>query len=115
MALAGPPAADAIAEVAAIVKRETGMAISDSQYPSLAAALRRVAPELGAEDFLAELGVRAPRVSLLARLVDEVTVQETYFFREHRELEAIDWWQLLQAARESGATAVRVWVAACAT
>jgi chemotaxis protein methyltransferase CheR len=115
VALAGPPAAGAIAEVAAIIKRETGMAIRDSQYPSLAAAVRRVAPELGAEGFLAELGGSAPRLSLLNRLVDEVTVQETYFFREHAELEAIDWWQLLQAARASGAAVVRVWVAACAT
>jgi len=115
VALGGPAAVGAIAEVAAIVKRETGMAIKESQYPALEASLRRVDPELGAEGFLAELGGSAPRVSLLARLVDEVTVQETYFFRELRELEAIDWWLLLQAARESGAGSVRVWVAACAT
>jgi chemotaxis methyl-accepting protein methylase len=110
-----PAAEGAIVEIASIVKRETGVAIKESQYPALAASLRRVAPGLGAEGFLSELGGSAPRVSLLAHLIDEVTVQETYFFRELRELEAIDWGLLLDAARESGAGVVRVWVAACAT
>ena len=115
MALGGPTAAGGLAEVAAIVKQETGMALKESQYPALAAAVQRVAPGLGVAGFLAELRGPAPRVSLLARLVDEVTVQETFFFRELRELEAIDWRRLLETARESGAGVVRVWVAACAT
>jgi chemotaxis protein methyltransferase CheR len=52
---------------------------------------------------------------VLNRLVDEVTVQETYFFREMRDLEAIDWRLLQERAREGGSGVVRIWVAACAT
>lgn len=106
---------EALAEVAAIVGRETGMVIKPSQFPALAAALRRVAPELGAEGYVAELRGGGSHGVLLARLVDEVTVQETYFFRELRELQTIDWRRLLTAARESGLGVVRIWVAACAT
>src|SRR4029079_10774901 len=47
--------------------------------------------------------------------IDEVTIQETYFFREARELETVDWRLLHEAARERGLDAVRVCVAPCAT
>jgi chemotaxis protein methyltransferase CheR len=104
-----------LADVAAVVRRETGMVIKEAQFPALEAALRRVAPELGPAGFLGAVEVGAPGGALLSRLVDEVTVQETYFFRELRELEAIDWWQLLDSARDTGAATVRAWVAACAT
>jgi chemotaxis protein methyltransferase CheR len=104
-----------LADVAAVVHRETGMVIKEAQFPALEAALRRVAPELAPAGFLAAVEAGATGAPLLARLVDEVTVQETYFFRELRELQAIDWWQLLDSARETGAATVRVWVAACAT
>jgi chemotaxis methyl-accepting protein methylase len=104
-----------LADVAAIVRQETGMVIKEAQFPALAAALKRVAPGLGPGALVAELRRGAAPGALLARLVDEVTVQETYFFRELRELEAIDWRRLLDGARESGSGTVRVWVAACAT
>jgi chemotaxis methyl-accepting protein methylase len=104
-----------LADVAAVVHRETGMVIKEAQFPALEAALRRVAPELGPAGFLSAVKMGVLGGPLLSRLVDEVTVQETYFFRELRELQAIDWWQLRDSARETGAATVRVWVAACAT
>jgi chemotaxis protein methyltransferase CheR len=57
--------------------------------------------------------VQAP--TLLGRLIDQVAIQETYFMREPRELEAIDWHQLLSAAHARGAGEVTVWVCACAS
>lgn len=105
---------DALRSVADLVRRETGVVVKDAQLPGLAAAIERIAPDIGAERFLAEASATV-HGSLLRRLVDEVTVQETYFFRELRELGAIDWRQLLEGARESGLGVVRVWVAACAT
>lgn len=105
---------EALEVVAGLVRRETGMIVKDAQLPALAAALERVAPDMGAERFAAEVSAKA-HASLLHRLVDEVTVQETYFFRELRELQTIDWRSLLAGARESGFGVVRVWVAACAT
>lgn len=102
-------------EVAGLIRRETGIAIDKSQYPALAAALRRVSPEMDAQQFITETGAPGGKHSLLARLVDEVTIKETYFLRETRELEALDWAAILEAARAHGAAEARVWVAACAT
>jgi chemotaxis protein methyltransferase CheR len=103
-----------LSAVAELVRRETGIVVKDSQLPALAAALERVAPGLGPERFVAEASATA-RNGLLHSLVDEVTVQETYFFRELRELKAIDWRLLLTEAKERGFGSVRVWTAACAT
>ncbi len=104
----------AVRAVAERVRRETGMVVKDAQLPALEAAIGRAAPGMSAERFLAELSGRAPG-ALWHRLVDEVTVPETYFFRERRELEAIDWRRLVEAAREGGFGAVRVWVVGCST
>lgn len=103
-----------LAAVAELIGRETGVVVKDAQLPSLAAALERTAPGMGAERFLTEVaaGTNQP---LLHSLIDEVTVGETYFLREPREPDAIDWRGLLDAARESGFGVVRVWVAACST
>jgi len=105
---------EAVRAVAERVRRETGVVVKDTQLPALEAAIGRAAPGMSAERFLAELSGRAPAAPW-RRLVDEVTVPETYFFRERRELEAIDWRCLVAAAREGGLTTVRVWVVGCST
>ncbi len=105
---------DALRKVAERVRRETGTVVKDARLTALEAAIARVAPGMSAERFLAELTGRAPG-SLWHRLVDEVTVQETYFFRELRELEAIDWQELLAENQESGFGVVRAWVVGCST
>jgi chemotaxis protein methyltransferase CheR len=97
--------------LAALIHRETGISVKPAQYPSLAAAVRRVDPELDAAAFLR--GAR--RADLLEQLIDEVTVNETFFFRQRRELDALDWHRLLAGAHARGADGVRVWVAACST
>lgn len=102
---------DALVRVAELVRQETGIVVKTGQLPALAAALGRAAPGVDAERFLAEV---ADAVAV-ARLVDEVTVKETYFLREARELQAVDWQALLERARGGGSDTVRVWVSACAT
>lgn len=104
----------ALVDVAELVRRETGMVVKEAQLPALEAAIDRVAPGIGAERLAGELSGPSGG-PLLHRLVDEVTVQETYFFRELRELQSIDWRGLLDEAREAGFGVVRVWVAACST
>ncbi len=42
-------------------------------------------------------------------------MNETFFFRQRRELEAIDWSRLHEVARASGRAGIRIWVAACST
>jgi chemotaxis protein methyltransferase CheR len=99
--------------VAALVQSETGIVLAESQWSSLEAALRRVDPELDAAAFLRRAAGNG-RV-LLDRLIDEVTINETFFFRQRRELDAIDWRRLLDAAQAEGRDTIRVWVAACSS
>jgi chemotaxis protein methyltransferase CheR len=105
----------ALRRVAELIRRETGIVLKDPQLPALEAALGRVAPGVDPDGFVAEASGATAGRALLAQLIDEVTVQETYFFREPRELYAVDWRELHSVAAEAGADTVRVWVAACAT
>jgi chemotaxis protein methyltransferase CheR len=106
---------DRLSEVAALLERETGIQIKEPQLGGLAAAVGRAAPGLDAGGFLAALGDPVRRPLLVDRLTDEAAIQETYFMRERRELEAIDWHRLLASAQGRGAAEVAVWVAACAS
>lgn len=104
-----------LSRVAALLERESGIQIKQPRFASLAAALRRISPEMSPSSFIGATrdAVRAP--PLLGALIDEVAIQETYFMRERHELEAIDWVGLLAAARARGEEEVRVWVCACAS
>lgn len=106
---------EALKRVAELVQQECGLQIKAHQYPSLRAAIARAVPSADPAAFLRLAGdpVRGP--GTLARLVDEVTIKETSFFRDRRQLEAIAWHLLLDRARAGGSGTVRVWSAACAT
>jgi chemotaxis protein methyltransferase CheR len=103
--------AAALSEVARMLKDECGIELGPSQLPSLQAAIGRVDPELTAAALLDR--PVAPRT--MRRLIDEITIRETFFFRHQSELEAIDWHSLLDAARARGSELVRVWIAGCAS
>jgi chemotaxis protein methyltransferase CheR len=104
----------ALQQVADVVRYETGIVIAGPRLASLEAALARLRPPLDAGAFLRS-GPAGPRDDLLKRLIDEVTVNETFFFRQRDELAAIEWRALLDAARAAGSETIRVWVAACST
>lgn len=104
-----------LGELADVVRRESGIALRESQYRALAAAARRAAPDLDAAALLRALGDARSRPGLLRRLIDEVTINETFFLRQSAELEALDWATMWAGARAAGASAVRVWVAGCST
>jgi chemotaxis methyl-accepting protein methylase len=101
--------------IAELVERETGIQMKAGQLPSLEAALGRMSPALRADRLLAALSDPAESRGLLGQLIDQVAIQETYFLREPRELEAIDWHALLSAAHARGDQHVAVWVCACAS
>jgi chemotaxis protein methyltransferase CheR len=103
--------ADALTSVADLVARQSGVMIGVSQRGSLVAAIAQIAPGMTAERLLAA-GCTGTR---LERLIDAITVRETFFFRHRAELDTIDWHEALRAARTRGADAVRVWIAACAS
>src|SRR5205823_2992182 len=82
-----------------------------NQLESLRAAIGRVAPGLDARTFLQLAADPAEATEAVSRLIDEVTIKETFFFRDRLQLETIDWHGL----REVAHGVVRVWVAGCAT
>jgi chemotaxis methyl-accepting protein methylase len=101
----------ALSEVARMIQRESGIKLGPSQLPSLQAAIARVDRELTAEALLD----RAVSAETVLRLIDEVTIRETFFFRHRSELDAIAWYSLRESARAHGSGVVRVWVAGCAS
>jgi chemotaxis protein methyltransferase CheR len=101
----------ALTEVARMVQHESGIELKPSQLPSLQAAIARVDRDLTAEALLD----RAVSTETLQRLIDEVTIRETFFFRHRLELDAIDWYSMLESARAHGSGVVRVWVVGCAS
>jgi chemotaxis methyl-accepting protein methylase len=105
----------ALSEVAALVHRESGIRIAARQYPFLRAALDRMGAGAEPEAFLLRVADPAQRRHLVARLIEEVTVKETSYLRDHAQLESIDWRRLLENARARGGDRVRVWTAPCAT
>lgn len=106
------PALDQVAE---LVRLESGIALRPRQRSALAAAIRRAAPGLDADGFLRLAAEPVGGRTLVQRLLDEITIQETSFLRDRRQLEAVDWGALTQAARAAGDERVRIWVAGCAT
>ena len=105
----------ALDEVASLIQDESGIRFAASQHPFIHAALGRVGPDRDPEAFLRLAADPATRRRLVARLIDEVTVKETSFLRDRRQLGRIDWRLLVQGARAAGAERLRVWTAPCAT
>jgi chemotaxis methyl-accepting protein methylase len=103
--------AESLVRVADLVRRESGMVLGGSQLAALQAAIARVAPGMTAERLLDSMSSAAT----LDRLIDEVTVRETFFFRHRTELDTIDWHRALRAARARGSEAIRVWIVGCAS
>jgi chemotaxis protein methyltransferase CheR len=105
----------ALKQVAELVRLESGIALRPGQHRALEAAIRRAAPGLDADAFLRlatePLGGRA----LVQKLVDEVTIQESSFLRDRRQLGGLDWDALAEAAGAAEDRRARIWVAGCAT
>lgn len=106
---------ETLAQVAELVRRESGMRLQESQYRALSGALGRACPGMSAAEFLRRAAEPFAGAQYVARLIDEVTIKETSFLRDRRQLESIDWSGLLEQAQARGAAEIHVWSAACAT
>jgi chemotaxis protein methyltransferase CheR len=104
-----------LAEIADLVRRETGIVLPAAREAALRAAVERAAPGLGAAAFAPATSDPASGRDLVARLIDEVTNQETFFVRDRGQLDEIPWPALLQRARAANSGTIRVWCAGCAT
>jgi chemotaxis protein methyltransferase CheR len=103
------------AGIVKLVRQEAGIVLSATREAAILAAVARAAPGLEPAVFLRKATGRRGDRSLVNRLIDEVTVQETAFVRDPRQLETIAWPARLQAASAAGTGTIRVWSAACAT
>jgi chemotaxis methyl-accepting protein methylase len=101
----------AMTAVAELVHAESGMLLKESQYPALRKAVARIVGSPDASAFLRLASDPFEGPQALDRLIDETTIQETYFLRERDQLESIDW----RLALEGAAGTLQVWDAACAT
>jgi chemotaxis protein methyltransferase CheR len=105
----------ALEQVAELIRRESGISLKSSQFPALSAAIARAQTGWDAARVIAACDASPEGRRVLARLIDEVAVKETFFFRHARELAAIEWRALHDAAQRAGRPVLRVWTAACAT
>ncbi len=105
----------ALAELAALIHRTTGMTVPPGRETALRLAVGRAAPGLKPEDYLIATKDPVYGPGLVDRLIDEVTVHETSFARDMPQLGTIDWRALHRAARAAGSDTIRVWSAGCAT
>jgi chemotaxis protein methyltransferase CheR len=106
---------DALDLVAELVLRESGIRVQPAQHPALRSAIVRALPNGDAAAFLELVAnpVEGPRA--IATLIDEVTIKETFFYRDRQQLDTIPWRSLLERAQAAGSQEIRVWCAACAT
>ena len=106
---------EALDALAALIQQASGLRLEQSRHPALRAALARGWPGLVPSEILSRAVDPVTGHAIVATLIDEVTIKETSFLRDRRQLESIDWQDLYATARASGSSEIRVWSAACAT
>jgi len=101
--------------LAEAVHRRSGILVGPARTRALLEAAGRVSPGLGAGELAAAIEQTGRGAALLDRLVDEMTVNETFFFRHRGDLDPIDWHGLAARAAAAGRGHVQVWSAACSS
>jgi chemotaxis protein methyltransferase CheR len=104
-----------LAEIAELVRRESGIVLPTARESAILAAVQRAGPGLDPGAFVRAAADPHGDRGLVTRLIDEVTVQETAFVRDRHQLDAIAWRSLLQTARAAGSPTIRAWSAGCAS
>jgi chemotaxis protein methyltransferase CheR len=99
--------------IADLIHRESGVRVpSERRSSTIGRALATATPDRDAATFLHRV---ADDRDSLARLLDAITIKETFFHRDEQQLRSIDWRALADAARNRGSGSVEVWAAGCAT
>lgn len=94
-----------LAAITASIADESGIRVP---HDRIEAAIARIAAEDAGAD-----GEREGEM-LVGRLIEALTVKESYFLRQPEDLRVLDWSQLLARAVADGRRRLRVWSAACA-
>lgn len=100
--------------LAEAVREASGVVVGRRQLGSLQSALARALPGAHPEAVLEAFEEHEACPDLLQRVVDEVTVKESYFMREAAQLQSVDWRALLEVALARGSGRIRAWSAGCA-
>jgi chemotaxis protein methyltransferase CheR len=103
------------ADIADLVRRETGIVLPAAREVAIIAAVRRAAPGLDPAEFVRAASGPHGDPGLISRLIDEVAVQETSFVRDRAQFDEIEWHRLLQGDLAAGVRHIRVWSAGCAS
>ncbi|MGH7449430.1 MAG: CheR family methyltransferase, partial [Longimicrobiales bacterium] len=116
MSRARPISPALVAKAGSIVRQRTGLVFREPRRSALAAGLAaglRRSDAAGPDEYIDRLSTEA---QLLDDLVAEITVGETYFFRDENQFSAIRD-QILPDLRSSAgsARALQLWSAGCAT
>ena len=103
-----------LAAIIDLVRAEAGIVLPRARTAAILAAVDRAAPGVDPGTF-ARLATGPAGRDLLDRLINELTVQETSFVRDRRQLDTIPWRRLLESARAAGSPGIRVWSVGCAS
>jgi chemotaxis protein methyltransferase CheR len=101
--------------LAGVIRDVAGIRLEPSRHQALRAALERAWPGVAHAEVLRRALDPKTGPATIAALIDEITIKETSFLRDRRQLESIAWNDMFELAREAGSDVVRVWSAACAT
>lgn len=106
----------ACAAVVRLVSARTGLTFPPNRWPDVDARVRRAMRTAGAADLERFAGLLGERGELLDALTAELTVGETYFFRDPAQLELVRSTVLPDLVRRRPPDHVlRAWSAGCAT
>lgn len=107
------------AMLAAFIEKETGLHYSEEKYPELERGLKAVSAELGFDSyysFLQSIDLENPSRDLINLITRELTIGETYFFREPASFNALSNVVLPELIEKKGDDKrLRIWSAACCT
>lgn len=92
-----------------------GLTFRPDQHRNTMTTIRRLMKSQEIDDLQWFQSVLCQRVEVLNDLIDELTVGETYFFREHQHFEFVRRHVLPEARERRQAKPVRVWSAGCAS
>jgi len=96
--------------------RMTGLSVPSSRHKEVAMGIRRVMARHGISDVDELVGRLGSEPELLDALVTEMTVQETYFFRDPEQFEAIRTVVLPSLlAERPDSVPIRIWSAGCSS
>jgi chemotaxis protein methyltransferase CheR len=98
-----------------LVRKVAGLRLEESRQHALRAGLARAWPGVPHAEVVRRALDPVTGPGTIATLIDEVTIKETSFLRDRRQLASIDWHELHARAKANGSNVVRVWSAACAT